>query len=271
MLKCPKRYGIGSYFSFIYALSLQGFLLHYIRRMRFTRTTIFLLFTLLSFCSFAQSNSVLIKLSIFDGYTRRALAGVNVIDPKISETFATDGTGYAEHRIYQRDTLFIFFPGYKTIQISVADSVPKSEYALFIFLSPFAIGLHDVVVKAPKTLEQIEEERKRLGITPKELDRPKMVISSPISALYEVFSERAKEREKLKGQIQEDDRQKVFRELLDYYNQKKVIDLPEKNYSDFIKFCDLPIDFLKNHSDYEIMKTVTTYYKKYIRLSGLEK
>lgn len=239
--------------------------------MRFTRTISSILFLLCGLCAFSQPATVRIKLAIFDGYSKRALAGVNIIDPKISETFATDGSGYAEHNIHQRDTLFIFFPGYKTIQISVADSAIKSEYTLYIFLTPFAIGLHDVVVKAPKTLEQIEDERKRLGITPKELDRPKMEISSPISALYEVFSERAKEREKLKGQMKEDERQKVFKELLTYYNEKKVIDLPERNFDDFIKFCDLPLDYLKTHTDYEIMKTITTYYKKYIRLSGLEK
>ena len=246
--------------------------LSYIRGMRFTRPVFLLLLSLCFQATFSQTNKVKLRLSIFDGYSKRALSGVNVIDPKISETFATDGSGYAEHDIYQKDTLFIFFPGYKTIQISVADSVAKSEYALFIFLTPFAIGLHDVVVKAPKTLDQIEEERKRLGITPKELERPEIQpFSSPISALYEVFSARAKEREKLKGQIQEDDRQKVFKELLNYYNEKKLIDLPEKNYDDFIKFCNLPLDYLKNHSDYEIMKTITTNYKKYIRLSGLEK
>jgi hypothetical protein len=246
--------------------------LSYIRGMRLTRPVVLLLFVFCSLTSFSQGNKVKIKLSIFDGYSKKALAGVNIIDPKISETFATNSSGYTEHDIYQHDTLFIFFPGYKTIQVSVSDSAAKNEYALFIFLTPFAIGLHDVVVKAPKTLEQIEEERKKLGITPKELERPEIQpFSSPISALYEVFSARAKEREKLKGQIKEDDRQKVFKELLNYYNEKKLIDLPEKNYDDFIKFCNLPLDYLKNHSDYEIMKTITTNYKKYIRLSGLEK
>jgi len=246
--------------------------LSYIRNMRFTRTTVLFLFLLSFLSSFSQPNPVKLKISVFDFISRRALAGVNIIDPKISATFATDGAGYAEHNINQRDTLFVFFPGYKTIQISVADSTPKNEYALFIFLNPFAIGLHDVVIKAPKTLEQIESERKKLGITPKELERPEIQpFTSPISALYEVFSSRAKEREKLKGQIAEDERIKVFKELLNYYNERKLIDLPENHYDDFIKFCNLPIDYLKYHSDYEIMKTVTTNYKKYIRLSGLEK
>ena len=224
------------------------------------------------FSSFSQSYPVKLKVSVFDNYSKRALAGVNFIDPKISATFATDGSGFAEHDINWHDTLFVFFPGYKTTRISVSDSAYKNEYALFIFLEPFAIGLHDVVIKSAKTLEQIEQDRKKLGITPKELERPKIEpFSSPISALYEVFSQRAKERDKLKGQIAEDDRQKVFKELLNYYNERKLIDLPESHYNDFIKFCNLPADYLRNHSDYEIMTSVTGYYKKYIRLSGLEK
>ena len=240
--------------------------------MRFLRTTIFTFLLLTGFASFSQSNPVKVKISVLDNVSKRPLAGVNIIDPKITSTFATDGNGFVEYNINWKDTLFVFFPGYKTIQISVADSAYQKEFTLFVFLNPFAIGLHDVVIKAPKTLEQIEEERKRLGITPKELQRPEIQpFSSPISALYEVFSARAKEREKLKGQIAEDDRQKVFKELLTYYNERKLIDLPESHFEDFIKFCNLPIDYLRTHSDYEIMKTVTTNYKKYIRLSGLEK
>jgi len=238
--------------------------------MKFIRTTIVSLLLVSFLGSFSQP--VKVRISVFDNVSKRALAGVNIIDPKITATFATDAGGNVTYNINQHDTLFVFFPGYKTIQVSVADSIPKNEYVLLIYLNPFAIGLHDVVIKAPKTLEQIEDERKKLGITPKELERPEIQpFASPISALYEIFSARAKEREKLKGQIAEDDRQKIFKELLNYYNERKLIDLPENHYDDFIKFCNLPADYLKSHSDYDIMKTITTSYKKYIRLSGLEK
>ena len=110
-----------------------------------------------------------------------------------------------------------------------------------------------------------------MGITPKELDRPEMIITSPISALYEMFSGRAKEREKLKGQMKKDERRKIFKELLNYYNENGLIDLPEKNYDAFIDFCNLPVEFLKYNSDYEITKTIVTQYNKYGRQSGLIK
>ena len=82
--------------------------------MRFTLTAIFTLLSLSVLSAFSQSNPVKIKISVFDNATQRALAGVNIIDPKISATFATNGKGYAEYNISWRDTLFVFFPGYKT-------------------------------------------------------------------------------------------------------------------------------------------------------------
>jgi hypothetical protein len=89
--------------------------------------------------------------------------------------------------------------------------------------------------------------------------------------LFELFSQRAQEREKLKMHIVEDDRRKIFRELLDYYNENNLIDLPEEYYEDFISYSQLSIEFLKQSTDYEITKTVVELYNKYARLNGLIK
>lgn len=222
---------------------------------------------------FSQTDTVNIKLNVTDGYTKKALSGVSIINPKSGVTIATNYKGFAEEVIHRTDTLFLFFPGYRTIAFSVADSLRKSVYNLHLVIEPFSTGLSkDVVIKGSKSLEQIEEERKRLGITPKELERPEIEpFTSPISALYEILSSRAKERETLKKQISEDNRRKIFKELLNYYNENHLIDLPEDHYDDFINYCNLPLDYLKYKSDYEITKTIMTLYKKYARLSGLEK
>ena len=222
--------------------------------------------------AFSQNDTVRIKGSIADSYTRRAVSGISIINPKSSLTVATDSKGYFETTIHRSDTLFLFLPGYRTTKFSVADSVRKSEYVLHLSIEPLSTGLSQgVVIKAPKTLEQIEADRKKIGLTPKELDRPDIVITSPISALYEMFSGHAQEREKLKGQMKEDERRRIFKELLNYYNDNGLIDLPEKNYEEFIDFCNLPADFLKYSTDYEITKTIVAQYNKFGRQSGLIK
>lgn len=221
---------------------------------------------------FSQSDTVTIQVTILDSYTLRPLAGVSLINPKSAITLSTDGRGYVAEKIMRNDTLFLFYPGYRTAKFSVSDSAVKSEYVLRFVLEPMSIGLNQpVIIRAPKTLEQIEEERKKLGITPKELERPEVSFTSPISALYEMLSSRAREREKLKSQIKEDDRRRVFKELLNYYNENGLIDLPEENYEEFINYCNLPLEYLKYHSDYEITKTVIDLYYKYGKLSGVVK
>jgi len=244
----------------------------YIRCMGLVRIILLPLLCCSCLLCFSQGDSVLIKVTVTDAYTQKPLAGVSIINPKTGQNIVTDGKGRVDVKADKSEALFVFYPGYRTLKFSVADSVLKSEYAMQFVLDPFSMGLnHDVIIKAPKTLEDIEEDRKKLGITPKELEKPDVPFTSVISALYELLSARAKEREKLKKQMTEDDRRKVFKELLNYYNEKELIDLPEDRYDEFIDFCDLSLDFLKYYSDYEIMKTVTGLYKKYARGSGLEK
>ena len=232
------------------------------------------IFLLLFIChwAIAQSDTVRVKGSIADSYTKRAVSGLSIINPKNSTTIATDNKGYFETTINRSDTLFLFSPGYRTTRFTVSDSAKKSVYILHLVIEPMTTGLEQgVVIKASKSLEQIQKEREAMGRTPAELNRPPVVVTSPISALYEYLSGRAKEREKLKSQIKDDERRRIFKELLVYYNENGLIDLPEKYYDNFIDYCNLPVEFLKYSSDYEITKTIVTQYNKYGLHNGLIK
>ncbi|MDB5283126.1 MAG: hypothetical protein JWO06_2201, partial [Bacteroidota bacterium] len=242
----------------------------YIRSMKWM---LGLLFCCSALSLFSQSDTVVIKITVTDSYTKKPMAGVSIIDQKSSITFATDAKGYVQDNIHKGDILFLFYPGYKTMQFTVADSALKQQYTLHFQMEPLSTGLNQgVTIRGAKSLPKIEEERRKLGQTPKELQRPEInPFTSPISALYEILSARAKEREKLKKQIVEDDRRKIFKELLDYYNENHLIDLPKDHYEDFINYCNLPLDFLKYNTDYEITKTVVTLFGKYSRVSGLVK
>ncbi len=231
-----------------------------------------LLLLILSHTAMGQTDTVRLRGSVYDDFTKRAISGISIVNPKSSITVATDSKGFFETVINRTDTLFLFMPGYRTARFSVADSVKKNLYFLHLAIEPLSTGLNQsVIIKAPKSLEDIEAERKKLGATPKELDRPAISITSPISALYEYLSGKAHEREKLKEQMKEDERRRIFKDLLNYYNENALIDLPEKNYDEFIDFCNLPTDFLKYNTDYEITKTIVTQYNKYARQSGLVK
>ena len=106
-----------------------------------------------------------------------------------------------------------------------------------------------------------------MGQIPKELQQPKASFTSPISALYDLLSDRAKERTKLREQMQADERTRIYRELFDYYKEAGLFDLPDEYYNQFINYLDLPVDFLKHNTDYTITKTILDAYKKF----GLQK
>lgn len=251
---------------------LNSFILSYIRAIGPMRKILFFLLLLITIICKGQSDTVTIQATVFDSYTNRPLSGVSVINSKSSSTIPTDSKGTFEVKVRTLDELFLFYPGYRTAKFTVKDSAFKEVYNLKLMMEPLSTGLSQpVIIKSPKTLEEIEEDRKKLGITPKELERPEISFTSPISALYEILSGRAQEREKLKTQIAEENRRRIFRELLNFYNENQLIDLSESHYDAFINYCNLPLDFLKYSTDYEITKTIITFYNKYGRETGIIK
>lgn len=209
-------------------------------------------------------DTISVKLKVTDLYTNFKLGGVSVINQQAGVTLATDMEGVVDIKGDKGTGLFLFYPGYRTTRLILTDSAGKKSYNMYIAIEPLSASLNQpVVIKAPKTLEDIEAERKKLGITPRELQKPEVVFTSPITALYDILSNRAKERDKLREQIAEDDKRRIFKELLLYYNENGLMDLPEEYFEDFITYCNLPTDYLKVSTDYEITKTVIGLYKRY--------
>jgi hypothetical protein len=161
--------------------------------------------------------------------------------------------------------LYLFFPGYKTIRFSVADSTSESSsYFVNLTFNPLSTSLSQpVIVRPKKDLDDIEKERKNLGSMPRELMKPEIEFMSPISAIYDLVSARAKERNKLRKQYLDDERRRIYRELFDYFREKQLFDLPEEYYDQFIDYMNLPVEFLRESSDYTITKTLLDNYKKF--------
>ena len=231
-------------------------------------------FLLVAFISTpAQQNPlIIIRGEIKDIDTKRNLSSASIINPKygITEILMPDGTFSIKAK--QSDTLFVFLPGYQTIRFSVSDSVAQPEYKVTLYMQGMIVYGPTVVVKPKKGLEQIEKDRNALGEIPKEFQANKVSgFTSPLSALYELVSNEAQQKKKLREQVVEDNRRKVFYSLFDYYRDNRVMDVPEDHYDAFIDYCDLPLDFLKYSSDYQITKTLVDQYNKYSRLTGIVK
>lgn len=211
-----------------------------------------------------NAQSVTLTGKVLDGNIKRPVSGVSVIVANQNVSYMTDGQGRFSLSCQKTDTLFLFLPGYKTTRFSVADSANQNSYYLTLYFSPLtATTSQPVIVRPKRTLEEIEEDRRKLGSVPRELMKPEISFNSPITALYDLLSHRAKERNKLRGQYLEDERRRIYKELFDYFKEKQLIDIPQDEYDAFIDYMGLPVEFLQQSSDYEITKTLLDYYKRF--------
>ncbi|MFN8310239.1 MAG: hypothetical protein U0T73_09785 [Chitinophagales bacterium] len=217
----------------------------------------------------AQDNpEIFISGHITDSWEHRPIAGVTIINPREGQSFVSDFNGNFRVACLKRDTLFLFLTGYQTQRFSMADSASKSEYhPSFMFERFTYTPSRPAIVTPKKDLDDIAEERKKLGQIPKELQTPEISYTSPISALYELLSNRAQERKKLRQQMEDDNRRRIFKELFDYYKESKLFDLPNEYYDEFIDYLGLPSEFLRYNSDYDITKLIMDRYRHF----GVEK
>lgn len=230
------------------------------------------LLAILLFYATVNAQQVRLMGVVLDGENGRALSSASVINVKTNNSSMTDNTGSFITYCDRHDTLFLFLPGYQTVKFSAADSAKKDEYVFQLYMMPLSTGLNKpVIVRPKKDLEDLEKERKDIDKIPKELEQPDISpFTSPISFLYEMLSPRAKERAKLREQIVEDNRRRVFQEFYRYFNEQGLFDLSEEYFDDFTDFHQLPTEFLKYKSDYEITSTLLTQYKKYARLKRID-
>ena len=176
-------------------------------------------------------------------------------------------------------TFQVYANQYDTIAISV------KTYGVYIFrvegdsncqmrLDKVLIGrektLQTVVIKQLKSVQQIKEERANLALKETHTVTGVNVLQSPITALYERFSKKAQQREKIAGLIYVDQQRKVLKELLRVYVAYEVIDLKDEDFDAFINFLNISDDFLKTSSDLELIDFIRGKFVHFPR-KALEK
>lgn len=228
------------------------------------RGFLFLIFIFICLVKSYAQDKVKVSGNIYDEYEKRVVVGVSIILQKSNLTYSSDDKGNFSFYCNKDEEIILFMYGYKTTKISLKDSAEQKDYQLQInFNRLMGTISKPIIIRPSKSLDQIAEERKKLGEIPRELQKQEVSWTSPISALYEMLSDRAKEKAKLREQIVEDQRRRIYKELFAYYREANLMDLPEEYTEEFIDFLGLPVEFLKDNTDYEITRVILTQYKKF--------
>lgn len=164
------------------------------------------------------------------------------------------------------DSISISVKEYTTVNIVIkADSNCQVRKQFIIERKPQEI--QEIIIKPLKTLEQIKEERENLALRETRQVTGLEVLRSPITALYQAFSKREKNKRWIAEQEFKDDQRKIVRELLHLYVAYDIIELSEEDFDAFIYFLNVNDSFLKTASEMELITFIQDKFDHFKRIN----
>ena len=150
----------------------------------------------------AQNSMVVVHGQVFGMNTTTDLLTLFVVSQKNQTGNFGNANGTYQIKVDRSDTILIGSIGYFTEKVCVADSPLVDTLRVDVQLRQLNYYLREVTVLAPRELKRIYEDIEKLGYDPKE-DRLSGLadpLSSPITALYEMYSRKA-QQERLAKQL----------------------------------------------------------------------
>lgn len=176
-----------------------------------------------------------------------------------------DGSFYVY--VNENDSINLSAKGYPIYGFRVvADS--NHQMRLAVILENKVQNEREVIVKPLKTLQQIKEERASLSLRETRQVTGIEVLRSPITALYQRFSQKEQNKAWIAKMEFKDNQTKVLKELLRVYVAFDIVNLTEDEFEDFINFLNMDENFLKTASDIELVTFIKDKYEHYMRIKG---
>ena len=91
-------------------------------------------------------------------------------------------------------------------------------------------------------------------------------MPSPITALYQAFSRKERNKRWIAEQEYKDNKARVVRELLSLYVAYDIIDLDQDEFDLFIQFLNINEDFLKTASEMDLVLFIKDKYEHFMLL-----
>lgn len=228
--------------------------------MKFTFIFIFLL---LVQRSFAQCENIYIKGRVVDTTLSQSFYNMMLINKTSNKGIFGKPDGFFEVSINPRDTLIISVSGYERI-FFYTTNLTECNYNLTYVLKPKTKQLKTIVIEPLKSIQQIREERQNLTLK----ENKKMVvgistIQSPITALYERFSQKAKTEKKVNELKYNDNKNRILKDLLSIYVHYEILELNENEFEQFINFLNIDDSTLKKHNDIELSMMIKDKFEHF--------
>lgn len=168
--------------------------------------------------------------------------------------FGMPNGGYSMY-VNDGDSITFSIKGYKNIEYTVnADKNCQAKNTWFIEMKPQEI--EEIVIHPLKSLQEIQEERAGLAMRETRQVTGIDVLQSPITALYQAFSQKEKNKRLVASYEYADKQKAILQELLRLYVAYDIFYLSEIEFDTFISFLNVNDDFLKTATEMELVTFV---------------
>jgi hypothetical protein len=211
------------------------------------------LFALLSGTAYSQKcEKVLLSGKVIDTLRPQNFYNLMVVNRSIGKGFFGMPNGGYSMYVNDGDSITFSIKGYNSIQYSVkADANCQAKNSWYIEMKPQQ--LEEVVVYPLKSLQEIQEERAGLAMRETRQVTGIEVLRSPITALYQAFSQKEKNKRLVASYEYADKQKAILQELLRLYVAYDIFYLSEAEFDAFISFLNINEDFLKTATEMELV------------------
>lgn len=231
------------------------------------------LIILVLFCSFfrmaSAQDSALITImgEVFDPSTPNAFFNLLIVNKRTHHGEFGEQSGHFEIKAHKSDTILVGSIGYVTQQLCFKDSIQRDEYHVKMVLRQLSYNLAQVEIISHRALKEIHEDLEKLGYNERDLRTTGVdALSSPITALYQLWSKRERSIRKL-AELENDERKReLLKELFQQYVEYEIINLSDDTFDDFVDFCDVPDDIILSMTQYDFIMYVKMKYGLYTSL-----
>lgn len=210
-----------------------------------------------------QCDNVFVTGKVIDSLRPQAFYNLMVINKRTGQGVFGQPNGTFAAYLLNNDTIILSVKEYESVYFVVkADS--NCQYKVVIPIYHLAKQLREVVVRPLKSLEQIKEERSSLSLRETRMVTGIEMMQSPITALYQAFSKKERNKRWIAEQQYKDNQRKVVQELLRLYVANDIINLTEDEFDDFISFLNINEEFLKTATEMELITFIQDKYEHFI-------
>lgn len=228
-----------------------------------------ILFLFLILCAqFSAQDScdkVFIKGRVVDSLRPQSFYNLMVVNKTIGKGVFGQPNGTFFSYANANDSIVLSVKGYPKFTFLVKpDSNCQCIIEAYVERPPQVFD--EVIIKPLKSLEKIKEERASLALRETRMVTGLEALQSPITALYQAFSRKEKNKRWIAAQEFKDNKARVVRELLSLYVVYDIIELEAEEFDQFIQFLNINDDFLKTASEMELVLFIKDKYEHYLLL-----